>query len=240
MYLLIDEKDRKYLVKGDKDVHTNYGVIVASKLCEENVGLVIESHQCHKYKLIKPNILDYMEKAKRGPQAMTPKDCAMISTFSGIGPGSKVLEAGVGSGVLSMYLANLVSPATLTSYEIREDFAKIALGNFEKFGITNVEIKMKNIYEGIDEKDLDLVSLDVPEPWRAIEPAKGALHIGGYISSYSPSIEQNKKFCDALGDCFTHETLETIQRDWDMEVVRPFSRMIAHTGFITIARLVNR
>jgi tRNA (adenine57-N1/adenine58-N1)-methyltransferase len=228
MYLLIDEKDRKYLVKGDKDVHTNYGVIVASKLCEENVGRVIESHQCHKYRLIKPNILDYMEKAKRGPQAMTPKDCAMISTFSGIGPGSKVLEAGVGSGVLSMYLANLISPATLTSYEIREDFAKIALGNFEKFGITNVAIKMKNIYEGID------------EPWRAIEPAIGALKIGGYISSYSPSIEQNKKFCDALGDCFTHDTLETIQRDWDMEVVRPFSRMIAHTGFITIARLVNR
>jgi tRNA (adenine57-N1/adenine58-N1)-methyltransferase len=240
MYLLIDEKDRRYLVKGDKDVHTNYGVIKAEQFKEENVGTIIESHQAHKYKLIRPNILDYMEKAKRGPQAMTPKDCAMISAFSGIGPGSRVLEAGAGSGVLSMYLANLISPATLTSYEIREDFAKIAQGNFEKFGITNVEIKMKNIYEGIDEKDLDLVSLDLPEPWRAIEPAKGALKIGGYISSYSPSIEQNKKFCDALGDCFTHETLETIQRDWDMEVVRPFSRMIAHTGFITIARLVKR
>jgi len=240
MYLLIDEKNRRYLVQGEKDVHTNYGVITARQIMTTKHRKTIESHQGHKYRLIRPNILDYMEKAKRGPQAMTPKDCAIISAFSGIGPGSRVLEAGVGSGILSMYLANIISPATLTGYEIREDFARIAQNNFNKFGIKNVEIKMKNVYDGIDEKDLDLVSLDLPEPWKAIEPAKSALKTGGYISSYSPSIEQNKKFVDALGDCFTHETIETIQRDWDMEVVRPFSRMIAHTGFITVARLVKR
>jgi len=240
MYLLIDEKGRKYLVKGDKDVHTNYGVIKAEQLTEENVGKIIESHQGRKYGLIKPNIIDYMEKAKRGPQAMTVKDCAVIAGFTGIRGGSRVLEAGVGSGVLSIYLANVIAPATLISYEIREDFAKIAQDNFERFGIGNIEIKMKNIYEGIDETDLDAISLDVPEPWLAVEHAASALKVGGYLSSYSPSIEQNKKFVDALGDSFMHETIETIQRDWDMKVVRPFSRMIAHTGFITIARLLKR
>jgi tRNA (adenine57-N1/adenine58-N1)-methyltransferase len=240
MYLLIDEKGRKYLVKGDKDVHTNYGVIKAELLTEENVGKDIESHQKHKYVLLRPNILDYMEKARRGPQAMTPKDCAVIVSFTGIKQGSRVLEAGVGSGVLSMFLANIISPATLTSYEIREDFAEIARGNFDKFDVKNFEIKMKSIYDGIDEKELDLISLDVPEPWKVVPHAKTTLKVGGYVTSYSPSIEQNKKFVDALDDSFTHETIETIQRDWDMEVVRPFSRMIAHTGFITIARLVKK
>lgn len=240
MYLLMDEKGRKYLVKGDKEVHTNYGVIKPEQLTEENLGTIIETHQGRRFNLIKPNILDYMEKAKRGPQAMTPKDCAVISGYTGICTGSKVVEAGVGSGILSMFFANKISPSTLVSYEIRTDFAKIAQDNFDRFDIKNVEIKMKDIYEGIDEKDLDLVSLDVPEPWRAIEPATKSLKIGGYITSYSPSIEQNKKFCDALGEGFSHETFETIQRDWDMEVVRPFSRMIAHTGFITVARLLKR
>jgi tRNA (adenine57-N1/adenine58-N1)-methyltransferase len=240
MYLLIDEKGRKYLVKGDKDMHTNYGVLTADKFAEENLGKVLETHQGRKFNLIRPNILDYMDKGKRGPQAMTPKDCAVISGYTGIHSGSRVLEAGVGSGILSMYLASLIAPATLTSYEIREDFAEIARGNYKKFGIQNAEIKMKDIYTGIDEKELDLISLDLPEPWLVVEHAKGALKIGGYLTSYSPSIEQNKKFVDALGDSFMHDTLETIQRDWDMEVVRPFSRMIAHTGFITVARLLKR
>jgi tRNA (adenine57-N1/adenine58-N1)-methyltransferase len=240
MYLLIDEKGRSYLVKGDKDVHTNYGVIKAEQLTEENVGTMIESHQGRKYNLIKPNIVDYMEKAKRGPQAMTVKDCSVIAGYCGLGPGSRVIEAGVGSGILAMFLANIISPATLTSYEIREDFAKIAEANFNKFGIENIQIKMKDVYSGIDETDLDLISLDVPEPWKTVEHAKKSLKVGGYLSSYSPSIEQNKKFVDALGEDYMHETIETIQRDWDMKVVRPFSRMIAHTGFITIARLVKR
>lgn len=240
MYLLIDEKGRKYLVKGDNDVHTNYGVIKAEQIAEENVGKEIESHQGHKYVLIKPGILDYMEKAKRGPQAVTPKDCAVIVSYTGIRSGSKVVEAGVGSGVLSMFLANIIAPAKLTGYEVREDFAKIAQGNFERFGVTNAEIKMKDIYEGIDEKEVDLLSLDLPEPWKVSQHAKKALNVGGYVTSYSPSIEQNKKFVDSLDDSFTHQTLETIQRDWDMKVVRPFSRMIAHTGFITVARLVKR
>jgi tRNA (adenine57-N1/adenine58-N1)-methyltransferase len=240
MYLLIDEKDRRYLVRGGKDVHTNYGVIKADQISEENVGKIIETHQGRKYFLIKPMITDFLEKGKRGPQAMTLKDCALIAGYSGIAPGSKVVEAGVGSGILSMYLANVIKPAELTSYEIRDDFAKIAQDNFDRFGVENVKIRMKNIYDGIDEEDLDLISLDVPEPWRVVENAKKALKVGGTISSYSPSIEQNKKFCDALGDDFKAETVEAILRTWDMEVVRPHSRMIAHTGFITFARLMKK
>lgn len=227
-------------MRGDRDVHTNYGVIRKEKLVDENIGSVIETHNGRKFFLIKPSVVDFHEKGRRGPQAVTLKDCALIAGYTGISTGSRVVEAGVGSGILSMFIANIIKPATLVSYEIREDFAKIAQENFNKFGFENIKIKMQDIYEGIDERNLDLVALDLPEPWRVVEHAKKALKVGGYISSYSPSIEQNKKFCDALRDDFMFETIEAILRTWDMEVVRPHSRMIGHTGFITFARLVKK
>jgi tRNA (adenine57-N1/adenine58-N1)-methyltransferase len=160
----------------------------------------------------------------------------MIAACTGIKSGSKVVDAGVGSGLLSMYLAHIVAPEKLVAYEVREDFAEIAKTNFARFGFENIEVRLQSVYEGIKEKKLDLVSLDLPEPWLAVPAAKKALRVGGYISSYSPSIEQNKKFVDALGEDFTQETFETMYRSWKMDSVRPDSRMIGHTGFITIAR----
>lgn len=235
MYLLIDEKGRKYLVKGTADVHTNYGVIKAEELSRKKFGDVIETQKGRKFFILNPEILDFIEKAKRGPQAISLKDCAMIAGYTGIHSGSRIVEAGVGSGILSMFLANIVAPEKLISYEIREDFAEIARENFERAGIDNVEIKMKDIYEGIDEKELDLIVLDLPEPWKVVGHAKKSLNIGAFLVSYSPSIEQSKKFCDNLNG-FMHETVECLVRNWDMKVVRPYSRMLAHTGFITFAR----
>ena len=239
MYLLIDEKGRKYLVKGNKDVHTNYGVISKESLNERNIGRIIKSRIGKKFFLLKPNIIDYIEKAKRGPQAITPKDFGLIAAYTGIRPGSRVVEAGTGSGILSMFLANIIMPEKLISYEVREDIAEIARENFDRAGIGNIEIKIKSIYDGIDERDIDLIVLDLAEPWRVIEHAKNSLKIGGYIVSYSPSIEQSKKFHRKL-DGFVAETRECLMREWNLTVMRPHSRMIAHTGFITFGRLVHR
>ncbi len=238
MYLLVDEKGRKYMVKGTADVHTNYGVIKADELSRKKFGDTIETQMGRKFFIIKPGIPDFMEKARRGPQAISLKDCAMIAGWTGIHSNSRVLEAGVGSGILSMFLANIIAPERLISYEIREDFAKIAKENFERYGINNIEIKMKNIYEGIDEKELDLIVLDLPEPWKVAGHAKKSLSVDGFLVSYSPSIEQSKKFCDELNG-FMHETIECLVRNWDMKVVRPYSRMLAHTGFITFARWIG-
>jgi len=240
MYLLIDGKGRKYLVKGNSDVHTNQGVISAEVLNKKNIGSMVETHRGKKFFLILPQILDFMEKAKRGPQAMTLKDCSLIAGYTGIHSGSKIVEAGVGSGILAMFLANMIYPEKLVSYEIRKDFANIAEENFKRFGVKNVKIKMKDIYEGIDEKNLDLIVLDLPEPWRVVEYAKNSLKIGGYMVSYSPSIEQNKRFFDALGDNFLSETVELLVRNWDMKVVRPYSRTLGHTGFMTFARWMGK
>lgn len=226
------------MVRGDSDFHTKYGMLKKDDLVKAKPGDVLESNTNQKFRVLEPDIIDYLGKARRGPQAVTLKDCATIAAYTGVRSGSRVVDAGVGSGVLSMYLAYLVYPERLVAYEVREDFARIARQNFDKFGIDNVEIKLKSIYDGIDEKELDLVSLDLPEPWLAVEPARKALKVGGYVTSYSPSIEQNKKFVDKLEETesFTHETIELIQRSWNMKTVRPNTRMLGHTGFITIAR----
>ena len=121
-----------------------------------------------------------------------------------------------------------------------ERVADIAKENFNKAGIKNVRIKMRSIYEGISEKDRDAIILDLPEPWLVVGHAKKSLRVGGYLVSYSPSIEQSKRFFDALGDgVFYSENIECLVRNWDMRVVRPHSRMLGHTGFITFARFLG-
>lgn len=234
--LLVDGKGRTYLVKGDSDVHTKDGVIKKQDLEGKMPGSTIETHIGRRFHILNPNIIDFMEKAKRGPQTISLKDCALIAGYAGLKSGSRVVEAGTGSGLLSMFIANIICPEKLISYEVREDFAGIARSNFERFNVGNVEIKLKSIYEGVDERELDLITLDLPEPWLVVEHAKKSLKVGGYLVSYSPSIEQSKKFYDALGSVFMEETFECIVRDWNMKTLRPHTRMLAHTGFITMAR----
>ncbi|MEM2918209.1 MAG: tRNA (adenine-N1)-methyltransferase [Candidatus Altiarchaeota archaeon] len=236
MYLLIDREGKTYLVKANEDIHTKDGVIKKEKL---KFNSIVETHLGKKFFVLRPNIIDFIKKAKLGPQRISLKDCGLIAAYTGISSGSKVLDAGTGSGVLAMFLANIVAPKKLVSYEIREDFAKIAKENFKKAGIKNIILKMENIYEGISEKNLDLITLDLPEPWKVIEHAKKSLKVGGYLVAYSPSIEQTKKFFSSLGESFYSETIECLVREWDMEVLRPYSRMLAHTGFITFARFLG-
>ena len=239
LILLVDEKGSTYLVKASADVHTKYGFIKADELLKAKFGDELKSNIGKKFRVLSPDAVDFFHKAKRGPQAVTLKDCGMIVAKTGIASGSNVLEAGTGSGLLSMFLANILRPGKLLTYEVREDFAEIARKNFERFGIKNIELKMKNIYDGIDEEDLDAIILDLPEPWLVAEHARKSLTPGGYLVSYSPSITQSKRLHDVLEEDFTPETLETIVRTWNMKTVRPNTRMLGHTGFITIARFLG-
>ncbi|MFH1722773.1 MAG: tRNA (adenine-N1)-methyltransferase [Candidatus Altiarchaeota archaeon] len=236
MKLLIDEKGSTYLVRGVSDFHTKYGFLREADIKKAKPGGRLVSNTGQSFTVLNPSFVDLLSKIKRGPQTMQLKDVALVAAYTGVGPGSKVVDSGTGSGIQAFYLAHLAAPGKVVSYELREDFHELASKNLERIGLKNLTLKKADVYAGIKEKNVDVAALDLPEPWLVVPHLKKSLKVGGYVSSYSPSITQSKRFVDALGVDFTHETFETLLRDWKMDTVRPHTRMLGHTGFLTIAR----
>ncbi len=241
--ILLDERGRKYLVKIDKKMlHTNYGTVDLGGLVGKKSGDRVKSHLGKDFIVMKPSMVDYLQKIRRVPQIMLPKDAAQIVANTGVGPGSLVVDAGAGSGSLAIFLGNLVRPnGRVVSYEIRDDFTRIAQENIKMAGLEGtVEVKMKDIYEGIDESDVDLVTLDLPQPELALPHAERALKVGGYLSSYSPCVEQVQRLYAAFQNSSfgSFKTIECLVREIEVKKMctRPSSRMIAHTGYLTFAR----
>lgn len=237
--LLVDFKGRKYLVAKGQDLHCNFGMIKWVDIEAAGVGNLVKSNKNKFFNIATPNIIDYIEKAKRGPQAMTLKDMSLVAGYAGIKSGSKVLEAGTGSGLFTMYLAHTVYPQKITTYEIREDFRNIALKNFTRFEIENVDSHLRDIYGGIEGVDYEAVLLDLTEPWKVVPHLEKALKMGGTLVSYSPSINQSRQLVEVL-DGYMHETFETILRNWKADKMSPNTRMLGHTGFLTIARKMRQ
>ncbi|MFC2162342.1 tRNA (adenine-N1)-methyltransferase [Candidatus Altiarchaeota archaeon] len=234
----MDHKQKTYLVGDGSDLHTKYGVVKAQDIMDSPLGGTLKSNTGIGFTVLEPDILDYIRKARRGPQAMTLKDMSLITGYAGLRSGSKVVESGTGSGLFTMFLAHVIYPEKVATYELREDFADIASSNFSRFGIENIELKLRDIYEGIDEQGLDAVLLDLTEPWKAVEHARSSLKVGGRLISYSPSINQSRQFAEVL-DGFSYETFETILRHWKEPSMRPDTKMIGHTGFLTVARKIS-
>lgn len=186
------------------------------------------------------NIIDFLESARRGPQVILPKDAGLIISETGLNKDWKVVDAGSGSGFLSMILGNI--GCKVYTYEIREDFYKLAKDNIKKAGLDNVKIFNKDITKGIAQKKIDLVTLDMIKPERVIKHAHDALKPGGFIVIYSMHIEQVQ---DVLVELEKHKfsvkVMENIQREW--QTVRGFMRPkthLAHTGFLVIGRKSNK
>ena len=160
-------------------------------------------------------------------------------TQAGIGKNSKVVDAGTGSGWLASYLARVVAPAKVVSYEIRKDFIKIARENLKWLEVKNVTIKNKNVYNGIQEKNLDLVTLDLPEPWQ-VKNLNKALKVGGYVVAYLLQMTQVTKFVNFLEkeNFFIERIIEVNEREWEVKgkVARPKFQQLAHTAFLVFAR----
>jgi tRNA (adenine57-N1/adenine58-N1)-methyltransferase len=162
-----------------------------------------------------------------------------------VAAGQRILESGVGSGALSMALLQVLGPAgRLIGYELRDDFAGRARNNVTRFlgADRPFDIEVRDVYEGIDETDLDRVVLDLPEPWRVVHHAEKALRPGGLLVAYLPTIGQVAQLREELDRSRfgMAETIEVLQRSWHVEgqSVRPDHRMVAHTGFLTSARLL--
>lgn len=233
---------KKFFVKDIKsDLHTQYGYLKKDNIAKAKDGEKIFSNTHNEFFVISPSFIDIYKKISRKAQIIPLKDIGFIIAQTGIDKNSVVVDAGAGSGALSCFLANIVKG--VVTYEIREDFLEVVKNNIEFLGIKNIKIKNKNIFDGIDEKDVDLITLDLPDPWNAINACSGSLKHGGFIVSYSPTIPQVMDFVDALktnGNFIYLKTSEIIEREWDVEdrKVRPKSIAIGHSGFLSVARRV--
>ena len=242
--LLYLNQRRTYLVKAEKgkSLHTHKGFVPYDSLIGKEYGTRTASNLGVEFVVLRPSLKDLIFKAQRRTQIIYPKDIALIVMFSGIGPGSKVVEAGTGAGALTTALAHYVKPTgKVYSYEIREEFIQTALKNLEKASVTRfVEVKNEDITQGIAETDIDAVVLDLATPWLVVLHAYSALKGSGMIVSFSPTIDQVVKTVEALREnAFVDiETIETLLRGMQIErgKTRPETLMTAHTGYITFAR----
>ena len=181
-------------------------------------------------------------KFKRGPQVILPKDASLITGLTGLCAGDSVVEVGSGSGFLTVALASRVSPGgKVFSYERRSDFLALARKNVEKAGLLScVEFKEKDAFEGFDEKEVDLVVLDLADSEKLLASAFGALKEKGFCAGYLPNVEQVKEFVvEAEKQGFKHEyTIEANVREWLIREkgCRPVSSGVTHTGFLTFLR----
>jgi tRNA (adenine57-N1/adenine58-N1)-methyltransferase catalytic subunit len=246
LVLLVDAKRRRYLVTltAEGEFHSHAGVLPHAALIGQEEGVTVRSSGGSRLLAIRPTLADFILKMPRGAQVIYPKDLGPILMLADVFPGARVLESGVGSGALSMTL--LRAGADVTGYELRDDFARRAQRNVATFlgdeVTSRYRVEVRDVYDGIEVTDLDRVVLDLPEPWRAVKHVARALRRGGIVVAYTPQITQAVQFREALVDAGfgLAETMEVLNRAWHIDgaAVRPDHRMVAHTGFLTAARLL--
>ena len=236
MKILLHEGKEFFWKQGD--LHSQHGVIKEGILKKAKTGSVVKTHLGKKFLVLDASFNDKIKHIKRGPAIILPKDIGLILTNTSINKNSIVLDAGTGSGVLASYLAQFVKK--VYSYEINKDFYNLARKNFEFLGINNIVIKNKDIYKKIDEKNLDLIVLDLLEPWKALNNSKKALKKSGYLVAYLPNITQVQEFIKKAQELnfLIVKVSELIEREWHVEQLRlrPKSQLIGHTGFLCFVR----
>jgi tRNA (adenine57-N1/adenine58-N1)-methyltransferase len=234
LILLLGKKS--YLIRPIK-FSCEFGFCDLRKLIGKRYGARVKIGK-ERFTVVKPNMIDFLKKAKRGPQIIMPKDSGLIVSITGCSPGWKVVDAGTGSGFLSMFLANL--GCTVYTYERKKEFHDIARKNVKNFGLKNVFLKNADITKGIKERNVDLVTLDMQNPEKAIKHAFKSLNSGGWLAIYSMHIEEVKRVYEELKkyDFVDIKIWENIQREWQSlgKLTRPKNYMLAHTGFLTFAR----
>ncbi|MCD6446062.1 tRNA (adenine-N1)-methyltransferase [Candidatus Bathyarchaeota archaeon] len=242
--LLYLDRRRTYLVRVEegKNFHTHKGFIQLDGLLGKEYGTRIKSNLNVEFVALKPILRDFIIKALRKTQIMYPKDIALTIIFSGIGPGSLVVEAGTGTGALTMALAHFVKPnGHVYSYEVRAEFLEVAKKNLKRSGLLDfVKLKNKDVTEGIDEQNVDAVILDLATPWLVVPHAYKALKPSGNLVSFSPTIDQVLKTTEVLkeNNFVDVKTFECLLREMRVErgKTRPQTLMTGHTGYITCAR----
>jgi len=246
--LLIDQKGREYLVRlqaGGK-FHSHHGFVEHDAIVGLLEGFPVRSSQGHFLLVLRPTLAQIILNMPRQAQVIYPKDIGPILLWADVFPGARVVEIGTGYGALTMAMLRAVGPqGRLTSYEIREDFYRAAQCTVSQYlgECPQWTIRLADALEGIQEREVDRLTIDVPEPWKFLPMIKEALRPGGILLCFMANALQIKSLHDGfhqVGGFGQWETLETLLRPWHVKglSVRPAHRMTAHTGFITAARRI--
>ncbi len=236
-------------LRQDGELHTHHGVLRHRDLIGLPDGSVVANSSGHDYLALRPLLRDFAMSMPRGAAIVYPKDAAQIVMQADVFPGATVVEAGVGSGALSLSLLRAVGPAgRLVSFERRDDFAEVARGNVETFfGATpsTWEVVVGDLVEALPSTlpagTVDRVVLDMLAPWECIDVVADALTPGGVVLCYIATATQLSRVAEYIRSTglFTDpDASETMVRGWHVEglAVRPDHRMVAHTGFLLTAR----
>jgi tRNA (adenine57-N1/adenine58-N1)-methyltransferase catalytic subunit len=247
LIVLVDKVGRRHRVRlqaGERhSLHS--GVIAHDELIGRPEGIVVTTQLGARLLAVRPTFAEQVTGRQRQAQPIYPKDLGALLVGADIHPGARVLEAGTGTGALTLALLRAVgSEGLVVSYEQREDFleaAKRAISETLGGVPPNLDLKLGDVYAGIDERDMDRVMLDLPEPWQAVAGAKPALRPGGIIFAHCPNVSQVQRFFECLREVRGFgmlEAFEVLQRGWTVRgrSMRPSHRMVAHTGFLCFAR----
>jgi tRNA (adenine57-N1/adenine58-N1)-methyltransferase len=248
--VLLIGQDRKQFVlrlQAGAQLQTHRGCINHDDLLGQPLGREVHSHLGYPFVVLEPSTFDLIRQLKRTTQIMYPKDIGYTLLKLNVMPGSQVIEAGTGSGGLTLALARAVRPdGRLYSYEIRPDILRLAQKNMEALGLAgSVDFRLRDIAEGFDERDVDALFLDVRQPWAFLPQAVEALKDSGFFGAILPTANQVAELVRALEaqQTFGHiEVEEILVRPYKAVPtrLRPADRMVAHTGYLIFARKVHR
>ncbi|MCC8194187.1 MAG: tRNA (adenine-N1)-methyltransferase [Deltaproteobacteria bacterium] len=244
LFILVTPKGKRIMrrLREGEDVHGNDGVLPAADIAAAEFGQIVVTRQGCPYRLMRPSLYDLLRGVKRQTQVLYPKDIGYICVRLGVGNGTHVIEAGSGSGTLTMALSWFSGDTGhVYTYEAREEFYKLSGRNLEWAGLgRNVTRCLRDIAEGFDQTDADALFLDVRTPWEYLDNALAATRPGARFAFFVPTVNQvsallrgmeTRAFADI-------EVEEVFIRRWKAlaDRLRPDDRMIAHTGFLVFAR----
>ncbi|MBW3666816.1 MAG: tRNA (adenine-N1)-methyltransferase [Actinobacteria bacterium] len=250
--LLIDDQGRHFLLHLEEDRTFQYhkGTVAHSELIGSEDGTWVESSGGNSLLLLRPRLADYILKMRRGAQVVYPKDLGPILVYADIGPGMTVLEAGTGSGALTLGLARAVGPnGRVVSVERRDDHAAQARKTIERWHRgevpANIELRTGDVSEVVFELEPERIVLDLPEPWHTVGAAVAGQPPGGVLCAYLPTVPQVQTTVERARDTGSFaeiEIMEFLLREWNVSgrSVRPEHSMVGHTGFLVFMRKTQR
>lgn len=234
-----------FSLKAGGDLQTHRGVLKHDDLIGKPWGSQVFSHMGAPFFLLQPSLADILNDLPRTTQILYPKDIGYILITMGVAPGQRVMEAGTGSGSMTIALATAVgAEGRVISYEQKPDTQNLARKNLERVGLASrVDFKLRDILEGFDETEADAFFLDVQNPFDYISQVRNALKPGGYFCTLIPTFNQVEKILHALkkNNFAFVEVCELLLRFYkaDPMRLRPTDRMVAHTGFLVFARRIE-